>query len=140
MCRMQAKILLARKMELAPPCSFPFLLSPKFSRDQNLRSHATDSTSLARELLLRRLLLWLGVCYSVLGVREHSCDLNSAFSLDPFLSSIIDFTIHDKKVHYLNFEIIPPARHLHPKTKLQTKICLRQCIESQLHKMHLLQP
>ena len=37
------------------PALFPFLLSPQFSRDQNLRSHVTYSTSLARERLLRRL-------------------------------------------------------------------------------------
>ena len=37
------------------PVSFPFLLSPRYSRDQNLRSHATHGTSLARERLLRML-------------------------------------------------------------------------------------
>ena len=40
-------------LPLLPP--FPFVLFPQFSRNQNLRWHATHSTLLARERLLRRL-------------------------------------------------------------------------------------
>ena len=51
------------------PAPFPFLLSPQFSRDQNLRSHATHSTSLARVHLLRRLVFFSLVFFCELSLK-----------------------------------------------------------------------
>ena len=50
------------------PAPFPFLLSPQFSRDRNLRSHATHSNLLARERLLRRLTKVRTNCFAVVTV------------------------------------------------------------------------
>ena len=60
MCRVRAKILVTRKS----------------GRDQNLRSHATHSTSLARERLLRRLdRLRLDPDYKVMKNRSFVSEL-----------------------------------------------------------------